>query len=319
MRKFLYKCLLFLCAFAIMHIVLFITKPEGQKGKNYERHASPKTYSMVCGTSMAAQDINPKILYDGLKEVYDSPPYNYSFSIDESPYGAIYFDAIKQKVLPNDKHNSLFILCVDPFSLGFTTADTLDLNCYREEKHVLAKLRKLSGSPNLEYYFRYLLFEKDTYRFVPSTNAKIDLYGRFCSDVSYETDSMNVQDRISNTIIPYYRKFCVPNFAFSEERLHYLTAISEFMLENGDVYWVRPVVGADLTMIMDSICPQFDSIMEVTAKQCNIPYFNFHDRVEDFHTTDGVHLYRSEGDIFTSELVDSITLCLQSLGTKGEN
>jgi len=304
MKKFLLLIRLFFMLLLLMMAGAFWLKPKGQVGGYYERFASPKAYSLILGSSMAAQDIDPMIIDSVFNNVYKLPIYNYSFSIHTSPYGAIYSTSILRKLSENHQRNSLFILAVDPFSIGNSLTD-VEGGKRREERGFLDKMYCVHHTPNIEYLVRYLVLDK---RFYKKTTSKgsINECGRYVSGVQMNEDSSEVLKRIHEVILPDFYDNILPNYSPSNERVESLMKLVRQLREQGDVFLVRLPVGPEISMIMDSIYPNFDQQMKKWTVEEGVSYINFKSDSLRYRTTDGVHLYSLEGSRLTQALCDSI-------------
>ena len=81
---------------------------------NYFKFSSPKSSSMILGTSRALQGLVPQAI-DSVTGRNDL--LNFAFTLGNSPYGKVYLDAIKKKI-DRSKKNGIFILAVDPWAIS---------------------------------------------------------------------------------------------------------------------------------------------------------------------------------------------------------
>ncbi len=304
MRKFIVLISIFLTLLLLVMAGTFWLKPKGQIGGYYERFASPKAYSLILGSSMAAQDIDPMVIDSVFNNVYKLPIYNYSFSIHVSPYGVVYSNSILRKLADNQNRNSLFILAVDPFSIGNSLTD-VEGGKRREEGGYLDNMWCVHHVPNVEYLLFYSVLDKQFYKKTTSTGF-INESGRYVSGRQMNEDSSEVLKRIHEVILPDYYDNILPNYSPSNERVESLMKLVRQLRERGDVFLVRLPVGPEISMITDSIYPNFDQDMKEWASQEGVGYINFKADSARYRTTDGVHLYASEGSRLTLALCDSI-------------
>lgn len=308
MRRFIIDIITFCLVFIFLHVGLFMFRPWGKKGKNYEKFASPHCKSLILGTSMAAQDIVPGVLNKELVDLYCCDIYNYAFDISESPYGDVYNNAIYKKCDFGKSGRGLYICVVDPFSLGMIDTDYQSDSGYRECASSLHQCSQVAGSPNLEYYCRYMLFKKDTYRICQKQEKRI-IDGQVISPYKLkDEDESTVEERWNTYIEPYYKDCCIPSFKLSEYRISKLVELSIQLRQHGDVYWVRPVVGPRMCDIYKSVCPEFDSIMLKESENCGARFINFINEVNNYRTTDEVHLYNEESYRFSQAICDTILM-----------
>lgn len=306
MKKFLLLISLFFMLLLLMMAGAFWLKPKGQVGGYYERFASPKAYSLILGSSMAAQDIDPLIIDSVFKTTYQLPIYNYSFSIHVSPYGVVYSNSILRKLADNQNRNSLFILAVDPFSIGNTLQD-IEGGSRREDRSFIGKMYSVHHNPNIEYLIRYSILNKELYKRQISANI-INTSGRHISSLKIDEDSTEILKRFYDVILPEYYEYVLPTYTPSKERVESLMKLIRQLKEQGEVYLVRLPVGPEYSAIMDSIYPSFDQDMKRWSIEEQVSYINFRTNNLDYRTTDGVHLYNSEGTRMTHALCDSIKM-----------
>ena len=304
MKKFILHSIIFFVILITFMTVVYLLKPKGQIGGYYERFASPKAYSLILGSSMAALDIDPAIIDSVFQDTYQLPIYNYSFSINTSPYGESYTTSILRKLKLNTNHNALFILAVDPFSIGNSLTD-VEGGKRREEKGFLDKMYCVHHTPNIEYLVRYCVLDKQFYK---KTTAKgvINTSGRYISGLHTDEDSLEVFKRIHDVILPDYYDNILPNYSLSNQRVESLMYLVRQLKQQGDVFLVRLPVGPEISAIMDSIYPDFSHDMNQWTLQEGVSYINFEADSLNYRTTDGVHLYSSEGSRLTQALCDSI-------------
>lgn len=304
MRKFIVLISIFFTLLLLVMAGAFWLKPTGQVGGYYERFASPKAYSLILGSSMAAQDIDPMVIDSVFNNVYKLPIYNYSFAIHSSPYGAVYTKSILRKLAHNGQRHSLFILAVDPFSIGNSLTD-VEGGKRREEGGYLDNMWCVHHSPNVEYLVRYVVLDKQFYKKTTSKGF-INESGRYVSGFQMNEDSSEVFERIHEVILPDYYDNILPHYSPSNERIESLMQLVRQLREQGDVFLVRLPVGPEISMIMDSIYPNFDQQMKKWTVEEGVSYINFKSDSLRYRTTDGVHLYSLEGSRLTQALCDSI-------------
>ena len=139
MRKFLLNITYLLILMSIIYGIIFLIKPANSISGEYLRVSSPKYFSLITGTSTAARGLSPAIIQEILGEKYQFPMMNFSFTIG-MPYGEVYLRKIKEKIKENPNMNSLFILSVDPFSLGNYEIKEINKNIPREKNSVLDQI-----------------------------------------------------------------------------------------------------------------------------------------------------------------------------------
>lgn len=311
MKTFLVKAGIYIIVVIFFVLTILKWKGEGFIGHHYARFATPKQYSLVCGTSMAAQDVAPQVLDSCLQGKFKGPFYNYSFSINVSPWGPYYVDSILKKLRRNPERTSIFILFVDPFSLGFFLNDSESLR-RRERSMFVGKMRCVNGhwGINLEHLLRYELQDKFFFKLKRDRGSYIDKQGHFVSLRDEKEDTSEVHMRLYEDILPDYYQNYIPSFRPSPERMGDLSKLIDTLSKYGNIFLVRPPVRKELDNIMDSVWRDFDPVINQFAKERGCRYFNFRDN-KTYKTTDGTHLYNSESIRFSRALGDSIKTRLQ--------
>lgn len=228
--------------------------------------------------------------------------YNYAFSIGV-PYGAVYSNSVYRKLKPNKDRNSLFILSVDPFSIGNIYTDK-DGGDKRENHSILANIHCVHHNPNIEHIFEQQMFKRSFYS--QRKRGYIDECGRVITFRSSTEDESVVKERVDNFILPYYNNDVLPTYHQSQERVEELRTLIRKLSDNGDVFLVRLPVDISFNDIFDAIYPTFDLDMYRLAEEEDVNYISFTKDCAVYKTTDWVHMYETEGDKFTYALCDSI-------------
>lgn len=306
MRNFLLHITYLLILMSIIYGIVFLTKPVNSISGEYLRVSSRKYFSLITGTSTAARGLSPVILQEILGEKYKFPMMNFSFTIG-MPYGEVYLQKIKEKTIENPNKNSLFVLSVDPFSLGNYEIKEISNNIPREKNSVIDRLNSVSSQPNLEYFFKYIFFSKQFVTLEFNTDGGCDKYGFDASNLDIKTDpEWKRRERIDLQIMPWYEKEVIPSYQFSKNRLYYLTQTINFLKKNGEVFLVRMPVGKELVAQTNTVFPHFDDFMQNFANKNGISYISYWQSSSDYKTTDGVHLYKIEAEKLSRRLAKKI-------------
>ena len=203
--------------------------------------------------------------------------------------------------------NSLFILSVDPFSLGNYEIKEINKNIPREKNSVLDKLNSVSSQPNLEYFFKYIFFSKQFVTLKFNTDGGCDKYGFDASNLDITTDTeWKRRERIDLQIMPWYEKEVIPTYQFSNNRLNYLAQTIDFLKKNGEVFLVRMPVGKEFVAQTNTVFSHFDDFMQNFANKKGISYISYWQSSSDYKTTDGVHLYKIEAEKLSRRLAKKI-------------
>jgi len=299
-KRFAVKTLSALLSFMVSVVICFaIMDVKGITDATYRKFTSKGQTSLVVGTSRAAQGILPRVLNDGLSSYgLDLPIFNFSFNVAESPYGEIYYHAIQRKLGGNTAHNSLSIVCVDPFAIS-DKPDELKGNCRREIGGMLDRIKRYYR-PNFSYLFRYCYPRE--WKNMHYEELQDDGWLR----INAEMDSISVSNRKSNKKDEYTQISIIP----SPYRMDWLRKTIQLLKTNGLVILVRIPTSSFMNEWEDKQWPCFSDDMKRISEELEVIYIDFSDQYDSYETTDGNHLYKDAAADFSSALCDSIRLYL---------
>lgn len=296
MKRFVVKCVLwFVVCVTIAALAYSIIDGLGYSDHAYRRLTSHGEKSLIVGTSRPAQAIQPSIMEDCLQNLpYAHPVYNFSFNVGESPFGEVYYKAIKKKLGRNEDCNSLFIIAVDPFALSVEQEQ--DKKHFREEGRTLDQI-KWYYRPQLKYLFLHCK---------PREWVRMK-HECLHEDGWYEITPLSMDsDRVAENIQMKMTDYNSYRIVSSPYRLEWLERTITLFQENGTVFMCRVPVSSEMTTWENQQWPSFDEDMMALANKYGIRYFAFADQRNAYRTTDGNHLYKEDGAIFTKNLCDSI-------------
>ena len=307
MRAFLARVgIMAASAAIILTIIAFVA--NGSSDPFYRRFTTPTQHSMILGTSRAAQGIRPAEFDDLLGHFnFAGPLYNFSFTNLHSPYGAAYLRAIRKKLSP-DTRNGIFILVVDPWSISSIE----QLPAPRESASFIGRLKCYSCQPNLEYlihYFqnRYIAILFNLVR-TPSMAVQPDGWLK----VNIPMDEVSIRHRTLQKLEDYEHRQ-LPRYQPSAERLMSLHQTIEFLEAYGQVVLVRLPVPTVMLDLENRLMPDFDEKIEKTARQYNLPYYNYVEENHRYIFTDGNHLSPDAAARFSRELASRMRRSLDSM------
>lgn len=314
MKLFVRHIILFLSIVALLHLGLaFIA--DVTTDDYYLKFSSPKQSSLILGTSRAKQGIIPSVLSSSI-ENSNLSIFNFSFTLKSSPFGLVYFNAIKQKIDLESK-DGCFIVTVDPWSLSKKISD---VNKTPDSLSVLFGISDFTSQPNFKYLFkqfphgwgRILLnrIEKPILKYY-SSQLDSSLTGAFSMldndgwlDVYTPLDSAFVKRKEAEIFESYRNK---SNYQTgSESRIEYLDTIVEFLSNHGKVYVVRLPVHKKMLSIEQQYMPDFNNKIS-NALLKSKGYLDFSTLDNEYSYTDGNHLTKTSAKEVTQHIGEWIS------------
>ena len=314
MKLFVRHIFLFLSIVALLHLGLaFIA--DVTTDDYYLKFSSPKQSSLILGTSRAKQGIIPSVLSSSI-ENSNLSIFNFSFTLKSSPFGLVYYNAIKQKIDLESK-DGCFIVTVDPWSLSKKISD---VNKTPDSLSVLFGISDFTSQPNFKYLFkqfphgwgRILLnrIEKPILKYY-SSQLDSSLTGAFSMldndgwlDVYTPLDSAFVKRKEAEIFESYRNK---SNYQTgSESRIEYLDTIVEFLSNHGKVYVVRLPVHKKMLSIEQQYMPDFNNKIS-NALLKSKGYLDFSTLDNEYSYTDGNHLTKTSAKEVTQHIGEWIS------------
>ncbi|WP_228462962.1 hypothetical protein [Chryseobacterium caseinilyticum] len=299
MKKFLQKISVYLLGIIVLHAVLG-SYADGNTDDNYMHFAVPKPQNIIMGDSRGSQAVVSGVLGDKLSGKFD----NFSLNIVQSPYGKIYFEALKKKIDPETKEG-IFILTVDPWNLALHNRVKNEEE-FPEQKSPFKSMQYYSMSPNYEYLLRN--YRRSWFK-IYLERAEVGRSNTFLHDdgwmevnISMAKDSVKIR---TEKKIEFYRKLAADHHQ-SEERLTAFKNIITFLQKKGKVYIVRIPAAQGITKIEDEKFPDFNNMMKSVALKYSIDYFNFSKDYGNYTYTDGNHMHKESSKVFSAQIADSI-------------
>lgn len=302
MRKFLFKISFYIIG--IIAVLLYLgTYADGNTDDNYMHFTGLRSSNMILGDSRGVQAVVPDILDQRFKHTKFN---NFAFNIADSPYGKVYFEAIKKKLDPDTK-NGIFILTVDPWNL------TVDKNLksekeYSENNSALADMHFYNMTPNYEYLLKHysrswfnIYKEREA---VAKSNTYLHKNGWMEVTVDVHPDSL--RKREIKKVEGYAEN--AKKIKMSPYRMKALEEIITYLKTKGDVYVVRIPGFKGIMDIENSYFPDFSRNIRDITKRNNVKFFDFSSKYDNYIYTDGNHMYKESGKVFTAQIADSIIL-----------
>jgi hypothetical protein len=275
----------------------------------YLRFTTPLQQSLVIGSSKAAQGIVPEVMNEELdKAAMKIKLYNYGFTIKSSPYGEPYLNSILKKIDRRgsiDKENRIFILAVDPWSIStmFLKKQNGE-DIFVEKDFAPNNMLWPTLNPNPEYIFKnidnrpLMIFRKFRNTNLPKVNSD----GSF--EVPLRRDSLEVSEIVADKVLEY-EQYAASN-SFSKARFEYLERTIDSLENYGKIFLVRIPVHHEIRKIEDKFMSNFTSIITEMAGRHHILFFDYEIDKYKLKTTDGNHLDRKSGMIFSKILANDI-------------
>jgi hypothetical protein len=311
MKKFLVKAACAAgCVLALHLHVLLIA--DGTTDPFYLRFTTPRQTSLIIGTSRAAQGILPETLNSALADTsLELPVFNFSFTLMHSPFGRVYLDAIRDKLQPQTK-DGLFVVAADPFAVASVSKDPDDEAAFREAGQLLDSIPSVNGGrPNPAYFLNLkkgwgtVLASKMGFTF---TRAK-RLHEDGWLEITVPMNSALVRQRIDKKLALFEDN--LGRYRISSIRRAFFERTIRFLAAHGRVFIVRlPAIG-EVIAVENRLMPSFDRWVEEISERYNAPYLDFSERGDHYAFTDGSHLHKSSGRVFTRDIAARIRSRLQ--------
>jgi hypothetical protein len=308
MRKFILNISIFCLIIIGLHL-LFAFFADGSTDTSYLRFTSEKQSCLIIGDSRSSQGIIPDA-FDSITP-NNEKMYNFSFTINNSPFGEVYLNAIKNKLDISSK-NSLFIISVTPWALLEDTSVRLE----HDKNSILFEMNSFNSKPNIEYLYKnykygwgriildriskYIL-EKYSTKMSNINGSWSFLHTNGWLEVFTNMNEKHVEINTNKKIQSYINT--MSNKSFSEYRYNYLKETINYLNNFGEVYIVRLPVHYSLLEIENDINPNFDDLIN---KINNVKYINLKNESKLYKYTDGNHLYKKSALIVSKKIADKI-------------
>ena len=299
MKSFLLKLTLFI-TIALVLLSAFLSRYGGYVDYFYNRFTTPRQFSLIIGDSKSFQGIKPSIINEELKNKFELPIYNYSFTLGQMAYGESLLKSIKAKMVENTS-NALFILSVQPLILAERDKDDFKKGIYFEDEFPPNNMNFPNMNPNIEYllkngnYFHFKsIFKKSSFVHDDGWMEESNLTKDTAVLNSWKKEQVNLY----KGIIKKWKK--------SQYRLDKLNETVAFLKKHGTVVLVRMPSNKPILDLEHQFWSDFDKNMQQISIQNKVSYFNYTLVKNPFQSYDGVHLDKYGGTEFTKSLCDSI-------------
>ena len=307
MKKFLIRIGIVSAIAAALHLSAALLA-DGTFDPFYSRFTTSARHSLIIGTSRAAQGIRPADLSGLLAGGgYQGPLLNFAFTLAHSPYGPVYFDAVKEKLDP-ETQNGLFIVMVDPFPLSTPSPTPNDPSTFREAESLLSRMRgSINGPhPNLSYFFGLdhgwgaVLTSRLGYLRNPTKRLHDDGW----LEITIAHSPQRVRQRFKRKLAQFQKN--ATRFRPSHVRQEYFEKTVCLLSGHGSVFIVRMPAWEQLITLENQLMPDFDDFVQGVSNRCGAVFEDFSTDGKKYEFTDGSHLYKTGARAFTRDLAARI-------------
>lgn len=299
MKKFLIKLTAFTLLVTVL-IAVVLMRYGGYADYFYTKFTTPGKPSLIIGDSRTFQGIWPAVMSENLKNDFDVPVYNFSFTVAQAVYGKDYRESILKK-LDEKTRNGVFVLSVNPWMLAQRENDDFSKGEFFESDAPPHNMWFYNLNPNPEYFFRnYSYFHfKAIFRQISKTDEDGLLQ---LANIPKDSVSLKGLRDIQTQLYKDFPK----KWKKTDYRLAELDKTIKALQKHGKVVLVRMPTGNEILSIEKDFWPGLDSQIEQMAAQNKVSYFNYTKVKTNFIPFDGVHLNSEAGKLFTKALCDSI-------------
>jgi hypothetical protein len=276
----------------------------------YYRFTTPRSNSLILGSSRAAQGIKPEVINQMICTDESCKIINHSFAGGPSSIGPNYLREIEKKLI-EDSRNGLFIFSVNPWNLT-TTLDNVEDDSLEffevKRKLFVGNLKSSSVNPNLEYLWthwnnKFSVFE-NVFKHSINYGGILQLHADGWLEVNIPMDSVSVRNRIITSTNGYIETS--RRVKWSDTRFYFFEKIIKYLQTRGEVYLVRMPVSRDMYDLEQITFPDFNEKMNYIVNKYDVPFINFIEKSGSFVTTDTHHLWKKESERISYDICDSI-------------
>lgn len=296
MKKFLIKILVFSLVVTLLFLgflTIYLIRYEAYIDSNYARLTHKHNEGLVIGTSRAAIDIEPSIINDKL--------YNFSFTIDVSPFDNSYVQLIKKyHETQTFDSNRVHIVTVDPWALSSVLKYENLIN-----HGFTSKLKFPISNPNYEYVLRFCnlsVWEINNIILNSDRNLYINQSGRLVKPMTEEFLNNDFDRKLKVKINNYLNSDSYKSGEISKGKIKNLEEIIEFLQKDGRVYLIRLPIHKEMLKLEDKLDSNFNSRMNELSGKHHIKYLNLMNYSDSIRTTDGHHIWDQHVSKFTTIL-----------------
>lgn len=299
MKKFLIKIVPY-CVAILVVLAILGSYADGNTDDNYMHFAVKKPQNVILGDSRGSQGVVPAVLKNKLSANFD----NFSLNIVESPYGQVYFKALKRKLDPETK-NGTFILTVSPWNLSLNKRIKKEKD-FPEEHSPLNDMYFYDRSPNYEYLLKH--YTRSWFK-IYTERAESGKSNTFLHEDGWLEVNINMQKdtvAVRTGKKEQFYKDLANTVELSPERLKAINEMINYLRTKGRVYLVRLPTSKELIAIENKKYPHFNTLIRDLARKQNVQFFDFSANYAEYDYTDGNHLYKESSKKLSARIADSI-------------
>ena len=265
----------------------------------YHKVASPQQTSLILGNSKPAQGIQPAVLH---KVLGRDDIYNFAFTIGSSPFGPSYLTLIKKKVIRHPSADGLFVIAVDPWSIGVVCDQPVDSLCFDESRRFTGTTERPYGNPNLSYLKDH--YGSMYFRLFAPISDKVQMHPDGWTEIKLKQTEKEYRSRLKQKLTVYQRH--ARTYVYSPTRVEYLKRTIRFLQDYGQVFLVRLPVDPQVYALEQQNMPYLSDSLRRWSQEEQAPLIDFSEHDTSYGMTDGNHLTPEAGAEISLQLAQFI-------------
>jgi hypothetical protein len=270
--------------------------------------------SLILGISRAGEDINPSVLEKTLDTIgINMPIINFAMFKYQSPYGDIYLEGIKKKLINQDKAG-LFILSVTPGNFSAPKNMSVEDILEMDKKMTMGKIKNYTAYPNYDYIIN--CYEQPLYNSLfPQPFENQIAHSNGWNEIVLETPSFS----ITKANMKYYKSFNEREYSriakkeeIADYRLESFKKIIHYLKSRGRVFIVFLPAHEDILAIENKFWPDLQGTIVQIAKNTGVGYLDYSSSNADYLYYDGSHMESESANRFSRILSEDIKYLLDS-------
>ncbi|WP_160114647.1 hypothetical protein [Aquimarina sp. AU474] len=271
----------------------------------YEKFTTPDAESLIIGDSRSFQGVQPAVMDEFFEgKQYDTPFFNYSFTIAQSVIGPLYNQSILRK-LDKSADNGIYVICISPEMLAQHEDYNNAIGEFREAGQPPHNMKFVSINPNYEYLVKNFSFFH--FKTLFRKKARVHKNG-WLEETNLPTEDKIFEEWKEAQINIFLKD--VDKYELSQTRIQSLSDLVTELDKYGHVFLTRMPISKEFLKYEDKYFPRFNRIIDSIANLKEVRYFDFNNGKRVYKTYDGHHVDKFSGKEFTKVLCDSI---LQSI------